>query len=107
MLQRLFLIVLSLCLAVPALAMPLGHGSLPLQHGTAASDAQDCHRQHTPSETKGGHSQKHECIGCIARYDGLSAALPSVLPAEPLPVNRLAVQIPQTRAGPDTPPPRS
>ncbi|NCU11093.1 MAG: hypothetical protein GXC70_02850 [Sphingomonadaceae bacterium] len=107
MLQRLFLIVLSLCVALPALAMPLGHGTQPSSHDMAASAAHDCHKPAMPEGSRGDHSQKHECIGCIARYDGLADAAASVLAAEPLPVDRLAVQVPQTRAGPDTPPPRT
>lgn len=107
MLQRLFLIVLSLCLALPALAMPIGHGAPHASHDMTASAAHDCHKPPKPDESKGDHSQKHECIGCIARYDGLADAAPSMLAAEPLPVSRLAVQVPQTSAGPDTPPPRT
>ncbi len=106
MLQRLFLIVLSLCLALPALAMPLGHGAPPAQQEMAAGAAHDCHKPARTDGSKGDHSQKHECIGCIARYDGLADTVPAVLATQPLPVSRLAVQDPQTRAGPDTPPPR-
>jgi hypothetical protein len=106
MLQRLFLIVLSLCLALPALAMPLGHGAPASSHDTAASAAHDCHKPAKADVPMSDHSQKHECIGCIARYDGLADAVPSVIAAEALPVSSLAVQVPQTRAGPDTPPPR-
>lgn len=107
MVQRLFLIVLSLCLALPALAMPIGHGAPLTPHEATASSAHDCHKPAKPERTKGDHSQKHECIGCIARYDGLPDTEVAAFMGDALPVGSLAVQVPQTRSGPDTPPPRS
>lgn len=102
MLSRLLLALLGACLSLPALAMPVLHAA-PTEH-VAESVAGDCHK---PAKQQGDHAQKHECIGCIARYDGLAEAAVIALLPEPLPTTRLAVQLPQTRAGPDTPPPRS
>lgn len=107
MVQRMLLIVLSLCLALPALAMSIGHGAPTASPDVTATSAHDCHKPAKSERTKGDHSQKHECIGCIARYDGLANAEVAVFLGEPLPVSSLAVQVPQTLAGPDTPPPRS
>jgi hypothetical protein len=104
MLRRLFLSLLALCLALPALAVPTAHPmARPEQTAVAAHD---CHKgaDQAPQQD---HGQKHECIGCIARYDGVASALGAPIAAEALPTVQLAVQLPQTRAGPDTPPPKT
>jgi hypothetical protein len=99
MLHRLLIAILLACLAIPAVATPVSHGAQVAQNATS-----DCH---TPVQKSGGHVQKHECIGCIARYDGIACSAPLALPAEPQAAVPLSAQLPQTRAGPDTPPPRS
>lgn len=105
MLRRLFLSLLAICLALPALAMPAGHAMAQMPAAQTQS-GHDCHKssQQAPPQD---HGQKHECIGCIARYDGMAAALGAPIAVEALPTAQLAVQLPQTRAGPDTPPPKA
>lgn len=105
MLQRLFIAMLVFCLAVPALTMPAGH-ALARSPDAQAQSVHDCHK---PAKQAPGHDQgkSHDCIGCIARYDGVAGADTAQMAAEALPVAHFAVQLPQTRAGPDTPPPKS
>lgn len=105
MLRRLFLAVLALCLTLPALVMPAGH-ALAQSPNVAAKSAHDCHKPAKQAPMR-DHGQQHECIGCIARYDGIAPAACAAEPAEALPAMPLAVQLPQTRAGPDTPPPKA
>lgn len=105
MLRRLFLSFLAICLTLPALAMPAGHAMAQMP-GTKAQAEHDCHKSAKQAPQQ-DHRQKHECIGCIARYDGMAPALAAPISAEPLPTAQLAVQLPQTRAGPDTPPPKA
>ena len=104
MLHRVALALLTLCLALPALAQPVGQAIA--QHPTAIQASHDCHHPAKPAPSH-EHGKSHECIGCIARYDGLASVETAELAAEPMPSLGLAVQLPQTRAGPDTPPPRS
>ncbi|MBP6362680.1 MAG: hypothetical protein KA233_01930 [Novosphingobium sp.] len=102
MLTRLLLTLLAACLSLPAIAAPVSHGVPTEQHAQTA--AGDCHK---PAPQPGDHAQKHDCIGCIARYDGMAAICAATLSPEPLPETQFAAQYAQIRAGPDTPPPRS
>lgn len=102
MLTRLLLTLLAACLSLPAIAAPVSHGVPTEQNAQTA--AGDCHKSAPQPDD---HAQKHECIGCIARYDGMAAIEAAMLPPEPLPEAQLAAQHAQIRAGPDTPPPRS
>ncbi len=102
MLTRLLLTLLAACLSLPAIAAPVSHGAAAEHHAQTA--AGDCHQ---PASQPGDQVQKHECIGCIARYDGMVSVAFAALPAEPLPQAHFAAQYAQIRAGPDTPPPRS
>jgi hypothetical protein len=105
MLRRLFLSLLAICLALPALAMPTGHAMAQMPIAEAQAE-HDCYKA-AKQAPKQDHGQKHECIGCIARYDGMAPTLGAPIAAEALPTVQLVVQLPQTRAGPDTPPPKA
>lgn len=105
MLRRLFLSLLAICLALPALTMPAGHALAQMPNAEARS-AHDCHKPAKQAPLQ-HHGQKHECIGCIARYDGIAPAVSAPIAVEAATTFRLAVQLPQTRAGPDTPPPKA
>lgn len=102
MLIRLFLAMLAACLSLPAIAASPSDGA-PIEHA-AQSAATDCHKL---PPLQGDHAQKHECIGCIARYDGIACSEPVALPEKQQAAAKLSAQSPQTRAGPDTPPPRN
>jgi hypothetical protein len=105
MLRRLFLSLLAICLALPVLAMQPGHAMARMPSAEAQAK-HDCHKsaKQVPQQD---HGRQHECIGCIARYDGMVATLGAPIAAEAMPTAQLAVQLPQTRAGPDTPPPKA
>ncbi|HQV02802.1 MULTISPECIES: hypothetical protein [unclassified Novosphingobium] len=105
MLRRLFLSLLAICLALPALAMPTGHAMAQMPSAKAQAD-HNCH-QPAKQAPQQDHGQKHECIGCIARYDGMVPSLAAPIPVEAQPTVPFSVQMPQTRAGPDTPPPKA
>ena len=105
MLTRLLLTLLAACLSLPAIGAPVSHGA-PMEQ-TAHAAPRDCHESTPQSGEHGQHQQKHECIGCIARYDGMAQVATTMLSPEPLPEMQFAAQHAQIRAGPDTPPPRS
>lgn len=102
MLARLLLAILAACLSLPAVAMPVSH-SAPTEQAAEAM-AHDCHK---PAKQQDNSASKHDCIGCIARYDGVAAAQLAAPQSGKPPSVRLRVQVPMTRAGPDTPPPRA
>ena len=112
MLRRLILSLLIACLAFPAAAMPflharMGHG--PEAHQTMAMPARHhampaSHHDDGTAGTVTGSA--HECIGCMARYDGVAAPEAPVLAAD-LPCCIVApAQIAGTGPGPETPAPR-
>lgn len=112
MLRRLILSVLIACLAFPAAAMPflharMGHG--PEAHQTMAMPAHHhampaSHHDDGTAGTVTGSA--HECIGCMARYDGV--ALPEVrfVPVELASCIVAPAQVARIEPGPETPPPR-
>ncbi|MFM5884814.1 MAG: hypothetical protein ACKOQ3_05730 [Novosphingobium sp.] len=107
MLRRLILAVLTLCLSIPAVAMPLDH-AVPAQAAMVMHGGKhDCEQTPAEAPQPGDHAKHHGCIGCIARYDGL------FLPAKPVQIAflvlpaRLPAQNPQDCTGPETPPPRA
>jgi hypothetical protein len=69
------------------------------------------HMHHQPADSshheKGQHAGKHECLGCAAPIDRAPAALAAPSPRGPLARPGLASVLPETRAGPEVPPPRS
>ncbi|MFM5923083.1 MAG: hypothetical protein ACKOPG_02710 [Novosphingobium sp.] len=107
MLHRLLLALLALCLSIPALAAPMENGALPVVQMHMTSGKHDCHERSAPARDQGDHGQRHECIGCIARFDGVAtpqAVVPLMTRPEPA---RLVRQLPQSGTGPETPPPRA
>ncbi|MFM5954602.1 MAG: hypothetical protein ACKOPE_09925 [Novosphingobium sp.] len=107
MLHRLFLALLAFCLSIPALAAPMSHAPLPPAPVQMASGNHDCHEKTMPAPDQGEHGQRHECIGCIARFDGIAPPLAVLQPVTRPEPARLAAQAPQSASGPDTPPPRA
>jgi len=103
MLRRLFLALLTLCLALPA-ALPTGAAAQPA-HATAMAMAH--HQHHQPADSAHHDASKHQCIGCAAPVS--RAPEPPTPPQLRGPSTRpaLSTRLPETRAGPDTPPPRS
>ena len=101
MIRRLLLALLTLCLALPAAAMPLAHAR-PAQHHAAAAD-QGHHSHHGQPDQS---PAPHDCIGCIAPYAAIAAvpAAPALFSAIVLP--GLANALPDATARPDTPPPK-
>lgn len=102
MIRRLLLALLTLCLALPAAAMPLAH-AMPAAHHVVAADHGHHSRHHQQPDPQ---AAQHDCIGCIAPYSAMG-----VVPAVPVPasgdvVPGLANALPDTTAGPDTPPPK-
>lgn len=104
MLRRLCLALLILCLSVPA-AMPTG-----AMAAEAQSAAMEHHRHHHPADSSqhdhGDHAAKHECIGCAAPLDRQPYFMAAPAPRGPLTRPGLAAILPETRAGPEVPPPR-
>lgn len=97
MLKRLLMALLIMCLAAPAMAMPVAQPStMPgMEHCHQAAPAQSLPPQ-----------AHHDCIGCIASYAGAPKA-PDRLPFPALPPMALAGRaLPITSLAPDTPPPR-
>lgn len=106
MLRRLLLALLIACLAAPAMAAPGVH--LPVHRHTAPSAAMHAHHQAPPATPRedAACGTAHECIGCLARYDGVAPlATPGLTPVSPL-QPRASVQLVGARYGPETPPPR-
>lgn len=104
MLRRLLLAFLALCLALPA-ALPAGAAMPPAESPVMAE-----HMHHQPTDSshhdKGAHAGKHECLGCAAPINRAPAALLAPSPRGPLGRPGLASVLPETRAGPEVPPPR-
>ena len=105
MLRRLLLALLTLCLALPATAMPV---SLHQDPAVAVTN----HHQHgheMPVQDPSHHDStaKHECIGCIAPLAGIGQAPepPMLIGTPRLPT--LARQLLGTVLLPETPPPRN
>jgi len=112
MLRRLLLALLTLCLALPA-ALPVGAAMpqpQPIDMSMAMAMPMEHHQHHQPADRsdhdQGQHAGKHECIGCAAQID--RAPLPAASPQLRGPLTRpaLAAALPETRAGPEVPPPR-
>lgn len=107
MLRRFLLALLIACLAAPAMAAPAVHAP---QHRHHAPAAMAMHEHHAAlpatGEDESGCGVQHQCIGCVARYDGVTVpAAPIVLPvarAIPDPTAPPAA----AHSGPATPPPR-
>ena len=104
MLRRLCLALLILCLSFPA-AMPVGAMSAQAQ-----PTAMEQHRHHQPADRsqhdQGAHAGKHECIGCAVPIDRQPYLMAAPAPRGPLTRPGLAAILPETRAGPEVPPPR-
>lgn len=111
MLRRVILAMLIACLAFPAAAMPLlhaqmGHGSKAHQTMPSPHHAMPAAHHHDDGMAGTMTGPAHECIGCMARYDGV--ALPEVrfVPAELARCIVAPVQVASIEPGPETPPPR-
>lgn len=104
MLHRLIMALLIACLAVPAAAMPVLHQGMARQ----TASAQPCHQAPAPSHHDRGEADRtgHDCIGCIASWPVLPATLAPAAMHGAVPRPALVRAMAQTRAGPDTPPPR-
>lgn len=100
MLRRIAIILLILGLAVPAAAMPVAH------HAPQVS-AEHHHHGQPGNPAPAPAKAKHECIGCIAPLDRAPAPLAGPPLRAALARPALADELPETRAGPDTPPPRA
>lgn len=104
--KRLLLAFLTLCLAFPAIALPIAGECHGMPAGQAAEAA--AHHEHgtAPTGQDQGSTGQHDCIGCIA----------PVMPITYVPAGRpdhadrirpgIAQALPEARAGPDTPPPK-
>jgi hypothetical protein len=66
MIRRLFTVLLALCLAMPAMAMPLVHATAgPSQ---AADHAAGHHEHGDRQQPVNPNHAAHQCIGCIASF---------------------------------------
>lgn len=108
MLRRLLLALLSLCLAVPAMAMPLGMDRAPMPHETMAMAGHGHHGSHhsIPNGDRGDHAGKHECIGCAVSDTPVARLAAEWRPTPQLVRPALAQRLGDARAGPEVPPPR-
>ncbi|WP_374527391.1 hypothetical protein [Novosphingobium sp.] len=110
MLRRLLLALLTLCLALPAAAMPLSTAPTSMAGSMHHEAAPSCHEQQAPTD-HGKQQQRppaaHDCIGCIAPLCRLPAmpAAPSRLTTAHVLV--LAKALSGSALRPDTPPPRT
>jgi hypothetical protein len=101
MLRRLCLFLMTLCLALPAMAAPL-HCVPPMAVATHQAQA-----HHGKTDMPIEQTAKHDCIGCIARYSTSAPLYVADLIATGL-VNPLGDQLlARLTSGPDTPPPRA
>ena len=108
MLRRLLIVLLTVCLALPAAAMPLASHHVPSTPVAVAKMAMDepppCHQS---PDSEGAKAMDHGCIGCIAPYHAApDLALPFEARESILRPLALAGQ-PAVRAVPETPPPRA
>ncbi|WP_295636618.1 hypothetical protein [Novosphingobium sp.] len=108
MLRRAIFAILIACLAFPAAAMPMLHaqmGQVPEAH-----HAMMAHEQHNtmPASHHGAGmaGASHECIGCVARYDGVALPEAPLMPAELVLCIVAPAQIAGAGPGPEIPPPR-
>ena len=108
MLRRLFLALLSLCLALPAAAMPLGTGRAPTGHEAMMMAGHGHHASHRsmPAGDQSDHAGKHQCIGCAVPAGPATPVAASWLVKPGLVRPALARRLGEARAGPETPPPR-
>lgn len=105
MIRQMFMALLALALALPALAAPLDHAS-PLAAPVAAAHGHHDHHSSPASPATPGHKGKHECIGCIVVLN-TPPSQPVIL--DPLATPGLvlvAVRAPW-EGKPDTPPPKA
>jgi hypothetical protein len=102
MLRRLLLALLTICLAVPAMAAPTHCLPQPIAAMAMHHSHHGEHKQ-APQPV----SATHDCIGCIAPYAGIppmASAPPRLgMTAPPLAI----VWAMPSLAAPDTPPPRT
>lgn len=100
MFRRLCLFLLTLCLALPAAAMPM-HCAPVAVHGTGHAT------HHGKSDAPVKQAAQHDCIGCIASYAAVAPepAAALVTPLRQTPLDDLLLA--RLTAGPDTPPPRA
>ena len=111
MLRRVILAMLIACLAFPAAAMPMlhtqmGHGPQPMM--ATAGNGISTHHHGSPASRHddGMAAQTHECIGCMARYDGVALPETPLMPTQRARCVVAEAQIPGTDPGPEAPPPR-
>ncbi len=101
MFRRLLLLVLTLCLAAPAVAMPLA----PVAgHDLAMAD---CHGQAPDTKEQSREAADHGCIGCVAPFKIAFASGESALPIAPPVLPSLSAQRTDLISAPEPPPPRA
>lgn len=113
MLRRLILALLIACLAFPAAAMPMLHAGLGHRGAVHQAMAMPAHHHAMSTAPRGGSlhdddmsGQMHECIGCMARYDGVVLPQAPLVPVERARCSVAPTPIARTGPGPETPPPR-
>lgn len=109
MVRRLLIALLTLCLALPAAAMPLMHAHQSQAPAMAMPMAMSEHHHHRmpTAPQHDAQAMPHDCIGCIASYAS-GAALPG--PQRPTIQRQRPALVPAliaSIAGPETPPPKA
>ena len=100
MFRRILMSLLILCLAAPALALPVaGHNHM------AVSASADGDGHHSAPESRTSKA-KHECIGCIAPAAGIAALIAPFLYVQPRSHPVGDDRTPHATDGPETPPPQ-
>ena len=100
MFRRILMSLLILCLAAPALALPVaGHNHMAMSASAHGGG-------HHPAPVNETSKAKHECIGCISPVAAIAAPARPFVFVEPrgLPVSDY--RSPHATAGPETPPPQ-
>jgi hypothetical protein len=116
MLRRVILALLIACLAFPAAAMPMLHARMVHTPEAQAAMEMTMHHRMMPGSHHDNDMAKHmaggmagpahECIGCMARYDGVALPAAPMLPAALVLCIVAPAQIAGAGPGPEIPPPR-
>ena len=114
MFRRLFIALLIVCLAVPALAgMGGSMASAATGHCAPAAPVPAAHDQlagehdHAPAPNAPMIPAGHLCIGCIAGNPAVAAVAAPLVPPAIVPHRSGQRQLAGLLRGPDTPPPRA
>ena len=71
-------------------------------HAVAADHGHHSRHHQQPDQ----QTAQHDCIGCIAAYSAIGVVPAAPVPASGIGVPGMANALPDTTAGPDTPPPK-